>query len=130
MQLNMQSTTYGSLAYLDQQVWTPIGSGDKPDFPAMSEYCLDSKAHYQHYRLDVSNDLDNYLSLGELELFKLPKFTRAGKFSQHEILEHNALHFPLQSHIQLGFKAAVILLEQPGGFLSDLEGVHLTAFAL
>ncbi|TMP28557.1 hypothetical protein CWB99_11630 [Pseudoalteromonas rubra] len=54
----------------DQQVWTPIGSGDKPDFPAMSEYCLDSTAHYQYYRLDVSNDLGNYLSLGELELYK------------------------------------------------------------
>ncbi|MBQ4836545.1 hypothetical protein [Pseudoalteromonas luteoviolacea] len=54
----------------DKQVWAPIGSGDKPDFPAMSEYCLESKAHYQFYRLDVSNDLGNYLSLGELELYK------------------------------------------------------------
>ncbi|MCG7563321.1 hypothetical protein [Pseudoalteromonas sp. McH1-42] len=54
----------------DKQVWAPIGSGDKPDFPAMSEYCLESKAHYQYYRLDVSNDLGNYLSLGELELYK------------------------------------------------------------
>ncbi|KAF7786944.1 hypothetical protein PRUB_a3769 [Pseudoalteromonas rubra] len=54
----------------DKQVWAPIGSGDKPDFPTMSEYCLESKAHYQYYRLDVSNDLGNYLSLGELELYK------------------------------------------------------------